>query len=152
MDLETFLKEKEVWYRFLQKEETVHTADASEATGIELHRITKNLVSKTSEGDYVLLVVPGDRRVNLKAAAKAIGVKNIRLIPFKDAENISGFPPGGTPSVGHKTSMKVVVDSVLMEYETFFCGGGTRDKLLELKSKDVVTLTGAVVFPISRED
>ena len=57
------------------------------ATGIDLHRITKNLVSKTNKKEYVLLIVQGDRRVNLKDAARALGVKNVRLIPFAVQSN-----------------------------------------------------------------
>ncbi len=127
----------------------MHTADASEATGIDLHRITKNLVSKTRKGEYALLVVPGDRRVNLKAAAKALGTKNVRLMPFSEAEAISGYPPGGTPTIGHKTSMRVIVDEELAGFETFFCGGGSTDRLLELRVDDVKRLTDAIVTKIS---
>ena len=108
----------------------MHTADASKTTGIDLHRITKNLVSKTREGEYALLVVPGDSRVDLKAAAKALGTKNVRLMPFSEAETISGYPPGGTPTIGHKTPMRVIVDEELWRLETFSCGGGSRDRLL----------------------
>lgn len=152
MELEEYLREQGVWYKFVEKAETVHTADASDATGIELHRITKNLVSKTRKGGYALIVVPGDRRVDLKAAARALGVKNVRLLPFAEAEEISGYPPGGTPSVGHKTEMSVVLDSKLLEMETLYCGGGTRDRLLELRVEDIVRLNDAVVAPISRPD
>ena len=127
----------------------MHTADASKATGIDLHRITKNLVSKTWRGGYALLVVPGDRRVDLKAAAKALGTKNVRLIPFSEAEAISGYPPGGTPTIGHKTPMKVIVDEELAGFETFFCGGGSTDRLLELRVDDVKRLTDAIVAKIS---
>ena len=152
MELEEYLREQGVWYKFVEKAETVHTADASDATGIELHRITKNLVSKTRKGGYALIIVPGDRRVDLKAAARALGVKNVRLLPFAEAEEISGYPPGGTPSVGHKTEMSVVLDSKLLEMETLYCGGGTRDRLLELRVEDIVRLNDAVVAPISRPD
>jgi len=127
----------------------VHTADASEATGIDLHRITKNLVSKTRKGEYVLLVVPGDRRVDLKAAAKALETKNVRLMPFSEAGSISGYPPGGTPTIGHKTQMKVILDEELAEFETLYCGGGSRDRLLELRVDEVIRLTGAIVAGIS---
>ena len=127
----------------------MHTADASKATGIDLHRITKNLVSKTRKGEYALLVVPGDRRVNLKAAAKALGTKNVRLMPFSEAETISGYPPGGTPTIGHKTPMRVIVDEELAGFETFFCGGGSTDRLLELRVDDVKRLTDAIVAKIS---
>ncbi len=149
MDLETYLEESGIWHRFIEKTETVHTADASTATGIDLHRITKNLVSMTRKGEYALLVVPGDRRVDLKTAAKALGTKKVRLIPFSEAEAISGYPPGGTPTIGHKTPMKVVLDEELAGFETFYCGGGSRDKLLELRVEEVKGLTDAIVAKIS---
>lgn len=151
MDLEGFLKENRVWYRIIHKPETVHTADAAEVTGVELHRITKNLVSVTNEGEYVMFIVPGDRRVNLKTAAKALNVRRVRLVPFSQAEEISGYPPGGTPSVGHKTKMRTVVDDSLLKYETIYCGGGARDKLVLLRTADVIRLNNAIVAGISRE-
>ncbi len=144
-----FLEESKIWYRFIEKEETVHTADAASATGIDLHRITKNLISKTNQGEFVMLIVPGDKRVDLKKAASALSVKNIQIVPFGQAEGISGYSPGATPSVGHKTRIRVVLDKTLLTHETFFCGGGARDKLLELRVEDVIRLNGAIVAEIS---
>ena len=147
--LEEYLKKHDLWYRFIDKTETVHTADASKATGIELYRITKNLISITNTGEYVLLIVPGDRRVNLKKAADALGVKNVQLMPFSKAEAISGYPPGGTPSVGLKEKIRTVMEQDLSKYDTLFCGGGKRDRLLELKVEDVVRISKAVITSIS---
>jgi len=147
--LEEYLKQNNVWHRFIVKQETVHTADAAKASGVDLHRLTKNLVSETDTGEYVLLVVSGDVKVDLKAAAKVLKVGNVRLVPFSGAEAISGYPPGGTPSVGHKTRMRAVVDEELTKFETIFCGGGARDRLVELRTEDVLRLNDSVVAKIS---
>jgi len=149
-DLEGYLKKNRVWYRFIYKSETVHTADAAKAAGVEIGMLTKNLVSETDEGEYVLLIVPGNRRVNLKAAAKALGVRRVKLVSFERAEEISGYPPGGTPSVGHKVFMRTVIDRSLLDYETVYCGGGSRDRLLELRTRDVLRLSKAVIADISK--
>jgi Cys-tRNA(Pro)/Cys-tRNA(Cys) deacylase len=149
MYLEDFLQKNKLWYKFLDKPETVHTTDAAKVTGLELHRITKNLVSTTNKGEHVLLVVPGDRKVDLKAAAKALNVQNVRLMPFDQAEGISGYPPGGTPSIGHKSKMRAIVDESILQYETVYCGGGLRDRMLELKSVDIVRLNNAMVAKIA---
>ncbi len=151
MDLAGYLKDAGVWHRFMEKPETVHTADASHATGIELSRITKNLACKTSDGRYALLVVPGNRRVNLQKAAQVLNTRNIQLLGFNEAEAISGYPPGGTPSVHHKTVMSVIIEKDLLNYDTIFCGGGSRDKILELKTEDVLRLTNAAVADISAD-
>lgn len=138
-----------MWYRFIEKSETIHTADAAKAAGIELNRLTKNLVSKTDSGEHVLLIVPGDKKVDLDKAAKVLGVRKIRLVPFDRAEEISGYPPGGTPSIGHKTPMKIVLDKSLLSHETVFCGGGSRTRLLELRTEDILRVGKAIVSDIS---
>jgi Cys-tRNA(Pro)/Cys-tRNA(Cys) deacylase len=149
MDLEGYLANSGVWHRFLEKAETVHTADASRTTGIDLKRITKNLVCRASNGQYALLVIPGDRRVNLQRAAEALNTRNVQLLGFREAEEVSGYPPGGTPSVHHKTSLEVVVDRSMLAYETFFCGGGTRNRLLEIRTDDFLKLSKAKLAEIT---
>lgn len=149
MSLEEYLASRGVWHRFISKPETVHTVDAAKVSGIELHRITKNLVFKIDDAGFALLILPGDRRVDSRRVAEVLGVRKIRLVPFERSEEISGYPPGGTPSVGHRTPMKVVLDRSLLAYETIYCGGGSREKLLELKTQDIVRLTGAIITDIS---
>jgi Cys-tRNA(Pro)/Cys-tRNA(Cys) deacylase len=148
MNIGDYLKNNNIWHRFVEKQDTIHTADASQATGIDLHRITKNLVAETDTGEYVILIVPGDRRVNLKQASRTLGAKNIKLIPFDKSEQISGYPPGGTPSLGFKTKMRVVVDKELEGFETFYCGGGSRDRLLEIRFADVIRFNNTLVAMI----
>jgi Cys-tRNA(Pro)/Cys-tRNA(Cys) deacylase len=150
MDLETYLEKNKIWHRFIEKSETVHTADAAKVAGVPLQRLTKNLISVTDGGKYILLIIAGDKKVNLKAVAKLLNVKKISLVPFEKAESISGCPPGGTPSVGHKTKMKAIIDKQLLENGTIFCGGGSRDRLLELKTEDVIRLNDAIIGEISK--
>ena len=145
LTLGEFLESKRVWHRFIAKPETIHTSDASKLTGVDLNQLTKNLIGTTSEGKFVLLIVPGNRRVDLRKASCILGTKNVSLIPFGEAESISGYPPGGTPSVGHKMPLSVVMDESLLKYDTIFCGGGTRDKILELKTLEVISLNKATI-------
>ena len=149
MDLESYLKQNKIWYRFIEKAETIHTADAAKAAGIELNVVTKNLVSRTDQGEYVLLIVPGDRKVDLDKVARILNVKKVRLVPFEQASEISGYLPGATPSIGHKIKMRTLLDRSLTKHDTIYCGGGSRDKLLELKTSDIINLSGAIIDDIT---
>jgi Cys-tRNA(Pro) deacylase len=149
IDLEAHLTNAGVWHRFVEKPETVHTADASRTTGIDLNRITKNLVCRTSDGRYALLVVLGNQRVNLQRAAQALNARNVQLLDFREAEEVSGYPPGGTPSVCHKTPLETVVDKSVLTQQTIFCGGGARSRLLELRTEDILILDKAITADIS---
>jgi prolyl-tRNA editing enzyme YbaK/EbsC (Cys-tRNA(Pro) deacylase) len=45
----------------------------------------------------------------------------------------------------------VVIEKDLRHNETIFCGGGSRDKILELRTEDVLKLTNAVTADISEK-
>lgn len=149
--LETQLKRLDVWYRFIEKpQSTIHTADAASVMGIELHRISKNLIAKTNDGRYVALIIPGNMRLDYKAAARALETKSLSLVPFNDAHSISGYPPGGTPSIGYEKKLDVILDEELTKFETFYCGGGSTKILLELRKDEVIKVNNAKVYKISQ--
>ncbi len=150
MALKEYLKRNNIWHNFIEKSETIHTADAAKSSGVPLERLTKNLVSKTDKEEYVMIIVPGDKKVDLKKVAELLNVKKVNLIHFDKAEDISGYPPGGTPSIGHRLKMRTVMEKFLLNYGTIYCGGGSRDKILELKPEDVARVSKAILGDISQ--
>lgn len=149
MDLEEYLKKEGVWYKFVDKPETIHTADAAAKAGIELNRVTKALVLLDQDKNPILAIIPGDCKLSFSKVIEAIGAKKVRMVPFEEAEKYSGYLPGATPMVHHKVKMKVVLDKKLVQYESVYGGGGERTKLLELKTDDVVRLNNAIVADIT---
>jgi prolyl-tRNA editing enzyme YbaK/EbsC (Cys-tRNA(Pro) deacylase) len=78
-----------------------------------------------------------------------LNVKKVRLVPFKKAENYSGYLPGATPMVFHKVKMKVVLEKKITQHKSIYGGGGERTKLLELKTSDVIRLNNAIIANIT---
>lgn len=144
MELENYLKESRVWFRFIDKPETIHTKDAALHTGIELNRVTKSLVFLVDKNP-VMIIVPGDRRVDTHKLEHVLGTKDIRLVNFKQAKKYSGYEPGATPPVFHKNITKTIIDKSLLRYDIIFGGGGTRNKLIEMKTEDILRLTNAII-------
>jgi len=149
MNLIAYLKKNNVWYNLIEKESTVHTADAAAATEMPLERITKSLVFIGDKKDTIMVVVPGNCRVNKGKLKEALMVKDVELVPFEKAHEYSGYEPGATPPVCYKKIKKVVVDVKVMQFDTVFGGGGSRKKLIELKSKDIQKLNNAIVADIA---
>lgn len=149
MDLENYLKQKGIWYKFIEKPKTIHTADASEKTGIDLKRLTKSLVLLDQDKNPIMIIIPGDCKLSFKKVKNAIRAKKVRLVPFEGAKNYSGYLPGATPMVHHKVNMRVIIDEKLIKYDSIFGGGGERTKLLELKTNDVVRLNNGLVADIT---
>ncbi len=149
-DLEEFLIEKGVWFRIFDKISTIHTADASKVTGIPLKQITKSLVF-LADRRPVLAVIPGDRKVDIDKLSKSISANEIKLVPFKEADKYSGYPPGGTPPIHHVNINTAVFDSELKRFKTIYGGGGSQDKMIEIKLDDALKLTDGIIASISKK-
>ncbi|HLD85385.1 MAG TPA: YbaK/EbsC family protein [archaeon] len=148
MDLHAYLKENNIWHRFIEKQETIHTADASSVSGIDIKRLTKALVLLDENKSCILAIIPGDCKLSFSKLKEAVNSKSVFLVKFENAEQYSGYPPGATPMVHHKTPMKTVIDKKLASYETIYGGGGTRTRILELRTEDVIRLNNAGVADI----
>lgn len=77
--LEEYLRSEGIYYRFIPKSESIHTAEAASATGIGAPQDNKESRSRTGEND-VVLIIPGDRRANLRRASEVLGERNVRLL------------------------------------------------------------------------
>jgi prolyl-tRNA editing enzyme YbaK/EbsC (Cys-tRNA(Pro) deacylase) len=150
MELEEFLKENNIKHRFVEKGETIHTKDASIATGIPLENITKSLVFKDGRGKPFMAVLRGVDRVDKKKLKKAIGSK-ISLVPFNKSSEYSGYLPGATCPINLKQDMLVVIDQKVASKERCFHGGGKRDRIVELEIRDIIKFNYALIADIAEE-
>ncbi len=140
--LETWLKQQNLEFELIEKANTVHTADAAEATGIPLERITKSLVCLDSDKKAYVAVIPGTHKLRPKEVARAFGVKKVRMCPFDDAHHYSGYAPGATPPLHHAKVEGVIMDQSLQAWDWVYGGGGTNELLLKLRSEDLIRLNG----------
>jgi len=148
MHIKEFLEKNNIWHRFIEKQETIHTADAAAKAGMDLKRVSKSLVLLDEDKNPIMAIIPGDKKLSFSKLRQALNLKKARLVPFEEAENYSGYPPGATPMVFHKIKMRVVLDKNFDGFETIFGGGGTRTSLLELKREDIIRLNEAIVADI----
>ena len=137
------LEKAGIRFELIAKPETVHTADAARLSGIPLERITKSLVCLDPDGQAVVAVIGGDRTLDFKALAAAVGVKKVKLCPFARAHEFSGYPPGATPPVLHRKVKRVVYDDALLEMEEIYGGGGDNATLLKIDTRQAIALAQA---------
>ena len=150
MDLEKYLKDQGIAYRLINKAETIHTVDAAKSTGIPLKMITKSLIFIV-DTQPIAVVIPGTCKVNVEKLRSALKAQTVHLASFKDAEKYSGYPPGGTPPLHYRDVRKIIVDKKVINYNVTYGGGGSRDILLELKTVDLLQLSGGLVMDIADE-
>ncbi|WP_295623854.1 Cys-tRNA(Pro) deacylase [uncultured Corynebacterium sp.] len=113
--------------------------------GVPAERIFKTLVvvMQGKRTGFAVAVAPVTGRVDLKAAARALGASKVALADPDDARRATGYVVGGISPLGQKRTLPTVVDSSAREHATVFVSGGRRGLDVELSPDDLASLTGA---------
>ena len=73
-----------------------HIADQ---LGEDINCVFKTLVLHGDKNGFLVCVIPGNREVDLKKAAKASGNKKVEMIPMKELLATTGYIRGGCSPV-----------------------------------------------------
>src|SRR3954454_9665726 len=90
--------------------------EAAAVRGVPLSSGAKALVVKAGD-DFVLLVVPADRKLNSKKARAALGVKGLRFATREEVEQLTGLQPGSIPPFGSLFGLPTKCDPALRASE-----------------------------------
>ncbi|MGZ4612415.1 MAG: aminoacyl-tRNA deacylase [Kineosporiaceae bacterium] len=123
--------------------------EAALALGLEPAQVFKTLVADV-DGRLIIVAVPVDRSVDLKALAAAVGGKRAALAEPAAAERATGYVVGGISPLGHRRRLPTVVDASAMDSSTILVSAGRRGLDVELAPADLVRLIGAVTATVAR--
>jgi Ala-tRNA(Pro) deacylase len=86
---------------------------------------------------YVVAVVPGDRRVDVKAVARHVGGKKGSFAQPAVAQQLTGCPIGAIPPVVFDDSLTLIVDDAFLDRETDIAfNAGRLDRSIVIRSAD----------------
>lgn len=77
----------------------IHVADL---LSISYDRIFKTLVTEGKSHSLYVFVIPVDKTLNLKKAAKAAGEKSVVMLPLTQLTKVTGYVKGGCSPIGMK--------------------------------------------------
>lgn len=87
-------------------------------------QVFKTLVTAAGSDNNYVFVIPCDKELDLKKAAKAVGEKNIGMIKSKDLLGLTGYIHGGCSPIGMKKQFKTVIDISAENFDTILFSGG----------------------------
>lgn len=121
---------------------------ASRATGFALAKIIKTLVVGIGGGRYVLALVPGNCRLDVKRLALALAVKRAALADASTAQRMSGYLVGGISPFGTAHKMDAVMEAQLLSADQVLINAGRRGIMLKMAPADIVTALQCRVLSI----
>lgn len=134
------LQEKGIEYE-VHEHEPVYTNPAmAEALGVAEAETVKSLVLTTKEKNMVVLVMPGDKKVNWKEAAKTVNTKKVSFAKPDAVSESVGCEVGCVPPFGHLTELPIFLDPDLMKQTRVYFNPGVHDKSFEVTSRDLKKL------------
>lgn len=101
-------------------------------------KVFKTLVTQGNSRDYFVFVIPVDRELDLKKAARAVGEKSVAMIPVKDINRITGYIRGGCTAIGMKKQYATRLDECAARQGTIVVSGGRIGSQIELKPEDLL--------------
>lgn len=109
----------------------------------------KTLVTVGKTNNHYVFLVPVNKELDIKKAAKAVNEKNIEMVKSKELLALTGYIHGGCSPVGMKKSFKTVIDSSAKNYDKLIFSGGkigyqvetTLDELKKVINFDLKDIT-----------
>ncbi|HOM66294.1 MAG TPA: Cys-tRNA(Pro) deacylase [Ignavibacteriales bacterium] len=105
--------------------------------------VYKTLVTVNEKNQHFVFVIPGDKDLNLKLAAKVTYSKSIDLIKQKDLLPLTGYIRGGTSPIGMKKPFPTFIDASAQELDYFFVSAGQRGMQIKINPKKLAEFIGA---------
>jgi Ala-tRNA(Pro) deacylase len=103
-----------------------------------------------SVGTFVLAVLPGDRKVDFKKVARAVGKRKAGLATPEEAMRETGCVIGAIPPFSFSPKLKLVVDPALLEnHDEIAFNAGRLDRSMVLSSEDYVRIARPHMAAIS---
>jgi prolyl-tRNA editing enzyme YbaK/EbsC (Cys-tRNA(Pro) deacylase) len=117
-------------------------SEAAQAVGCEVGAIAKSLLFK-ADGEPLLVICAGDRRVNTVAVANIVGAVDVRIASADDVRAVTGYAIGGVPPIGHATSIRTLMDTSLLRWPVIYAAAGAHDALFPVDPNRLLEVLGA---------
>ena len=124
----------------------IHCADI---TGVSHEQSFKTLVMCGRSGGYYVFVVPIEKEVDRKAAARAVNEKSVDMIHVKDITAVTGYVRGGCSPLGMKKHFPTVFDSSAENFKEIYVSGGRIGLTLKVPVEGLLKATGGKLAAIT---
>ncbi len=148
--LVAFLETEGADFRVMTHEPVTTSEEAARVRGTLPEQGAKALLCK-ADGRPVLLVLPGNRRMNSRAFKRAFGVANLRMVSPEELYDLTGLPVGAVPPFGNLLGFATYVDADLLALSRIAFNAGSRTTSVIMATADYTRLAQPTVASFATE-
>ena len=124
--------------------------DVALVLGENPNQVFKTLVTISNNKIYYFFLVPVNKELDLKKAAKSVNEKSIEMIKSKELLPLTGYIHGGCSPIGMKKQFKTVIDISAKENETIIFSAGKIGYQVETSLDDLKKVINFKLEDISK--
>ena len=111
--------------------------EVATAIGANIDQVFKTLVTVGKTNNHYVFVVPVQKELDLKKAAKAVNEKSIEMLKQKDLLPLTGYIHGGCSPIGMKKFFKTTIDDSAKQFSTIIFSAGKIGYQVEVTLDDL---------------
>lgn len=115
----------------------VSGAEVAAALGENPDMVFKTLVTVGKSGANYVFVIPVEKELDLKKAARSVGEKSIEMIHQKELLPLTGYIHGGCSPIGMKKQFVTIVDKSAEPLERMIFSAGKVGYQVEMSPEDL---------------
>ncbi len=134
------LDEKKIKYEVLEHEPVYTSEQAAKVRGVSSEMGAKALIFKADKKP-MMLVVPGNKKVDTAAFKKAFGISDLALMTAEEVKKLAGIEIGAVPPFGNIFNLPTYFDESFKSHTLAAFNAGLHTRSLKMKAADLVTAT-----------
>jgi Cys-tRNA(Pro)/Cys-tRNA(Cys) deacylase len=138
-------------YRVIRHGAVHSLAEAAQARGVAPADVIKTLVIRRGDGDFLFVLVPGNRTISWPKLRALLDVSRVSLPDAGVAQDATGYERGTITPFGSSNSWPVIADTRIPLLERVAIGGGGHGVNLHVAGRDLVAALEAEVADVTRD-
>jgi len=143
------LDETHTKYEKYEHEPVFTSEQAAAVRGANMSQAAKSLLFKTKEGNFVLVVLPGDKRADSRRLKELLHTKAIRFATPEEVEEQMKCKIGSCYPLGIIAGLRTLVDDSLSQNEEIFFNPARHDVSIKMRYTDYEKLAKPELLPLS---
>jgi Cys-tRNA(Pro) deacylase len=131
------MEERKIPIECTEHEPVYTIPGAALALGVKESQTVKSLVLKTKEEKFVVLILPGDKKMDWKLLAQQLKTKKLEFAKPDEVLELIGCEVGCVPPFGHLTDLSIYMDKELLKKDVLYFNPGIHNKSFKVKAWDL---------------